>query len=365
MVELKRTPLYEEHLAAKAKLIDFGGWEMPVQYAGVIEEHHTVRTKAGLFDVSHMGEVDVKGKDALPFVQNLITNDVTKIQEGQILYSPMCYSNGGIVDDLLVYRYSTEHFYIVVNASNTEKDYAWMLEQTQGYDVQLDNISAQVAQVAIQGPLAEQILQKLTSTDLLEIKYYWFKDGEIHGVPCLLSRTGYTGEDGFEIYMAPDQAAEIWRKILEAGQPEGIQPIGLGARDTLRFEAKLPLYGNELGSEISPLEAGIGFFVKLTKEKFIGKEALEAQKEKGLTRKLVGLEMIERGIARSHYPIQKNGEEVGFITSGSFSPTLNKNIALALVRADLAEMGSPLEVMIRGKAVKAQIIPTPFYKRAK
>lgn len=365
MVELKRTPLYEEHLATKAKLIDFGGWEMPVQYAGVIEEHNTVRTKAGLFDVSHMGEVDVKGKDALPFVQNLITNDVTKIQEGQILYSPMCYTNGGIVDDLLVYRYSTEHFYIVVNASNTDKDYAWMLEQTQGYDVQLENISAQVAQVAIQGPLAEQILQKLTSTDLSEIKYYWFKHGEVLGVPCLLSRTGYTGEDGFEVYMATDKASEIWRKILEAGKPEGIQPIGLGARDTLRFEAKLPLYGNELGSEISPLEAGIGFFVKLTKEKFIGKEALEAQKEKGVPRKLVGLEMIDRGIARSHYPIQKNGEEVGFITSGSFSPTLNKNIALALVRADLAEMGSTCDVIIRGKAVKAQIIPTPFYKRAK
>lgn len=365
MVDLKRTPLYEEHHAAKAKLIDFGGWEMPVQYAGVIEEHHTVRTKAGLFDVSHMGEVDVKGKDALPFVQNLITNDVTKIQDGQILYSPMCYPNGGIVDDLLVYRYGTEHFYIVVNASNTDKDYAWMLEQTKGYDVQLDNISAQVAQLAIQGPLAEKILQKLTPTDLSEIKYYWFKHGEVNGVPCLISRTGYTGEDGFEVYMVTDKAPELWRRILEVGAPEGIQPIGLGARDTLRFEAKLPLYGNELSAEISPLEAGIGFFVKLAKEKFIGKEALADQKEKGLTRKLVGLEMVERGIARSHYPIQKDGEEVGFITSGSFSPTLNKNIALGLIHADLAEIGSTLDVIIRGKAVKAQIIPTPFYKRAK
>lgn len=365
MAELKRTPLYEEHQAAKAKLIDFGGWEMPVQYAGVIEEHNTVRTKAGLFDVSHMGEVDVKGKDALPFVQNLITNDVTKIQDGQILYSPMCYPNGGIVDDLLVYRYGTEHFYIVVNASNTDKDYAWMLEQAKGYDVRLDNISAQVAQMAIQGPLAEKILQKLSSTDLSEIKYYWFKHGEVNGVSCLISRTGYTGEDGFEVYMPPDKAPELWRKILEVGAPEGIQPIGLGARDTMRFEAKLPLYGNELSSEISPLEAGIGFFVKLAKEKFVGKEALEAQKEKGVPRKLVGLEMVERGIARSHYPIQKSGEEVGFITSGSFSPTLNKNIALGLIRADLAEVGSTFDVIIRGKAVKAQIIPTPFYKRTK
>jgi len=365
VAELKRTPLYEEHHAAKAKLIDFGGWEMPVQYTGVIEEHNTVRTKAGLFDVSHMGEVDVNGKEALPFVQNLITNDVTKIQDGQILYSPMCYPNGGIVDDLLVYRYSTEHFYIVVNASNTDKDYNWMLEQTKGYEVQLDNISSQVAQLALQGPFAEKILQRLTSTDLSEIKYYWFKHGEVSGASCLISRTGYTGEDGFEVYLAPDKAPELWRKILEVGAPEGVQPIGLGARDTLRFEARLPLYGNELGPEISPLEAGIGFFVKLGKEKFVGKGALEAQQKSGVPRKIVGLEMIERGIARSHYPLQKDGEEVGFITSGSFSPTLNKNIALGLIRADLAEMGSTLDVIIRGKAVKAQIIPTPFYKRAR
>lgn len=365
MVELKRTPLYEEHLVAKAKLIDFGGWEMPVQYAGVIEEHNTVRTKAGLFDVSHMGEVDVKGKEAFSFVQNLITNDVTKIQDGQILYSPMCYPTGGIVDDLLVYRYDNEHFYIVVNASNTDKDYAWMLEQTKGYEVQLDNVSGQVAQLALQGPFAEKILQRLTVADLSEIKYYWFKHGEVDGVPCLISRTGYTGEDGFEIYMAPDKAAGLWRKILESGAPEGIEPIGLGARDTLRFEARLPLYGNELGPEISPLEAGIGFFVKLSKEKFVGKEALEAQKEKGVPRKTVGLEMIERGIARSHYPLQKDGVEVGHVTSGSFSPTLNKNIALGLIRSDLAELGSILDVIIRGKAVKAQIVSTPFYKRAR
>lgn len=365
MTELKRTLLYEEHLAAKAKLIDFGGWEMPVQYTGVIEEHNTVRTKVGLFDVSHMGEVDVKGKDALAYVQNLITNDVTQIQNGQILYSPMCYPNGGIVDDLLVYRYDSEHFYIVVNASNTDKDYAWMIEHVKGYEVQLDNVSNQVAQLALQGPLAEKILQSLTTTDLSDIKYYWFKHGEIDGVSCLISRTGYTGEDGFEIYMTPEKAPELWRKLLEVGTPEGIQPIGLGARDTLRFEARLPLYGNELGPDISPLEAGIGFFVKFGKEKFIGKEALEAQKEKGVPRKLVGLEMIERGIARSHYPLQKDGGEVGFVTSGSFSPTLNKNIALGLIRSDLAEWGSTLEVMIRGKAVKAKIIPTPFYKRTR
>jgi aminomethyltransferase len=365
VTELKRTPLYEEHQKSRAKLIDFGGWEMPVQYAGVIEEHNMVRTKAGLFDVSHMGEVNVKGKDALAYVQHLITNDLTRIQDGQILYSPMCYPNGGIVDDLLVYRYGLEHFYIVVNASNTDKDFAWMQEQATGFDIQLENISSQVAQLALQGPLAERILQRLTEVNLAEIKYYWFKEGEINGIPCLISRTGYTGEDGFEIYCAPEKASGLWLKLLEEGSPEGIQPIGLGARDTLRFEACLPLYGNELGPDISPLEAGLSIFVKLEKEDFIGREALLEQKAKGIPRKLVGLEMIERGIARSHYPLQKSGEEVGFVTSGSFSPTLNKNIALGLIRSELAQMGETLEVMIRGKAVKAQIIPTPFYKRAK
>lgn len=363
MAELKRTPLYEEHVAAKAKVIDFGGWEMPVQYAGVIEEHMTVRTKAGLFDVSHMGEVDVHGQEALAFVQHLITNDVTKIADGQILYTPMCYPEGGIVDDLLVYRYNPEHFYLVVNASNTDKDYAWMLEQAKGFDVKLENISPQTAQLAFQGPLAEKILQRLADIDLSDIKYYWFTHGQIDGVPCLISRTGYTGEDGFEFYFAPEYAPQLWRKILAEGASEGAQPIGLGARDTLRFEARLPLYGNELGADISPLEAGIGFFVKLGKEEFVGKDVLQQQKENGLPRKLVGLEMIDRGIARSHYPLQKDGEEVGFVTSGSFSPTLNKNIALGLVRADLAVLGDTLDVMIRGKEVKAKIIPTPFYKR--
>lgn len=365
MTELKRTPLYEEHKKAGAKLIDFGGWEMPVQYAGVIEEHNTVRTKAGLFDVSHMGEVDVKGKEALAYVQYLITNDVTRIQDGQILYSPMCYPNGGIVDDLLVYRYNEEHFYIVVNASNTDKDFSWMQEKAEGFNVHLENRSNEVAQLALQGPLAEKILQRLTDLNLAEIKYYWFKHGDVDEIPCLISRTGYTGEDGFEVYLAPEKASQLWRRILEVGSAEGVQPIGLGARDTLRFEARLPLYGNELGPDISPLEAGLGFFVKFEKANFVGKDILLEQKEKGVSRKLVGLEMIERGIARSHYPLQKAGEEVGFITSGSFSPTLNKNIALGLIRADLAQMGETLDVMIRGKAVKSQIIPSLFYKRPK
>lgn len=363
MVGPKRTPLYEEHQAAKAKLIDFGGWEMPVQYAGVIEEHHAVRKKAGLFDTSHMGEIDVRGKDALAYVQMLITNDASKLQDGKILYSPMCYPTGGIVDDLLVYRYDLEHFFIVVNASNTDKDYSWMLEQVKNFEVSVDNVSDQYVQLALQGPLAETILQRLTKVDLSKIIYYTFTHGEVDGVPCLISRTGYTGEDGFEIYCSPEFGRQLWRKILEIGATDGVQPIGLGARDTLRFEARLPLYGNELGREITPLEAGIGFFVKLDKVDFIGKEALQIQKEQGVPRKLVGLEMVGRGIARSHYPLQKNGEDIGFVTSGSFSPTLNKNIALGLIRADLAVQGDVLDVLIREKAVQAKIIPTLFYKR--
>lgn len=363
MVEPKRTPLYEEHLAAKAKLIDFGGWEMPVQYAGVIDEHHAVRTKAGLFDVSHMGEIDVRGKEALAFVQMLITNDASKLVDGKILYSPMCYPNGGIVDDLLVYRYNQEHFFIVVNASNADKDYAWMVEQTEEFDVVVENVSDQYAQLALQGPLAETILQRITNVNLAQIKYYGFTHGDVDGVPCLISRTGYTGEDGFEIYVSPEYGRQLWRKVLEIGAPEGVQPIGLGARDTLRFEARLPLYGNELGPEISPLEAGLGIFVKLDKAAFIGKYALLTQKEQGVPRKLVGLEMIGRGIARSHYPLQKDGVEIGFVTSGSFSPTLNKNIALGLIRSDLAVQGDVLDVMIRGKAVQAKMIPTLFYQR--
>lgn len=365
MSELKRTPLYEEHLAAEGKMIDFGGWEMPVQYTGVIEEHNTVRTKAGLFDVSHMGEIMVTGPEALRFVQRIIANDVSRLDDKQILYSPMCYPDGGIVDDLLVYRFGPEYFFIVVNASNTDKDHDWMQEQAKGLDVTLLNVSAQTAQLALQGPAAEAILQRLTELDLSLIKYYGFEQGVVADVPCLISRTGYTGEDGFELYFAPEHAPQLWRKILQSGHPEGIQPIGLGARDTLRFEACLPLYGNELGPGISPLEAGLGIFVKLSKEEFIGRDALIEQKSSGIPRQLVGMEMVERGIARSHFPIEKDGQEIGFVTSGSFSPTLNKNVALGLVRSEFAIQGDTLDVIIRGKSVKARIVPSLFYKRSK
>jgi len=365
MTELKRTSLFAEHQKLGAKLIDFGGWEMPVQYVGVIEEHKTVRSKAGLFDVSHMGEIEIKGEDSLPFLQYLLTNDVSHIADNQIQYSLMCYPEGGVVDDVLIYRFHPEHFLLVVNASNTDKDFAWLESQAQSYKVQLKNRSQDYAQMALQGPLAQQILQKLTSMDLTQVKYYWFEEGEVASVPCLLSRTGYTGEDGFEVYCSPEQASYLWQKILETGREEGVMPIGLGARDTLRFEARLPLYGNEIGPDITPLEAGLGNFVKFTKGDFLGRDALLKQKEKGVPRKLVGLEMIERGIARSHYPLQKEGKEIGFVTSGSYAPTLNKNIALGLIAAEYAQLGETLEVMIRGKAVKAQIVPSQFYKRPK
>jgi aminomethyltransferase len=359
---LKRTPLYEAHVAAKGKLIDFGGWELPVQYGGIIEEHHHVRTKAGLFDVSHMGEIDAKGPSALKLVNKLITNDAGKLAINQVLYTPMCLPSGGIVDDLLVYRKEENHFLLVVNASNTDKDYQWMLDNMMD-GVEVKNISPETAQLALQGPLAEQILQKLTDLNLAEIKYYWFAEGKVAGQPALVSRTGYTGEDGFEIYLAPEYAKLAWDAILAAGQPEGVMPIGLGARDTLRFEARLPLYGNELAENITPLEAGLGIFVKLDKEDFNGKDALAKQKAAGAPRKTIGFEMIGRGIPRSHYPVLTDGKEIGFVTSGSFSPTLNKNIGLALIKAEAGAIGNEIEIVIRNKGVTAKIIKTPFYQR--
>lgn len=365
MTTLQRTSLYEAHAKAGAKLIDFGGWEMPVQYSGILDEHRAVRTKAGLFDVSHMGEIDVQGPGAEGMVNMLICNDAAKLADGQILYSPMCNHEGGIVDDLLVYRYSQEHFLLVVNASNTAKDFAWVIQLAPKYDVQVNNISAQTAQLALQGPLAERILQPLTDIDLSRIQYYWFDNGKVAGVNCLISRTGYTGEDGFELYFEPQFAVNLWEEVLAAGKEDGAQPIGLGARDTLRFEACLPLYGNELGDNISPLEAGLGIFVKLDKPDFIGKKALAVQKGASVPRKLIGFEMIERGIPRSHYPLAVSGREIGFVTSGSFSPTLQKNIGLGLIEAKEAETGKEIEVVVRGKGVKAKIISKPFYKRGK
>ena len=359
-----KTPLYDTHNASGAKIIEFGGWLMPVQYAGILEEHRAVRERAGLFDVSHMGEIKINGRQAEQLINHLITNDVAKIAINQVLYSPMCYPTGGTVDDLLVYRLAFDEYILVVNAGNIDKDLAWITEQAAGYQAQVKNISDQVAQMAIQGPKAEFVLQKLTLANLGAVRYYWLqRDVSINGTSCLISRTGYTGEDGFEIYCSKNEVASLWKAILEAGKPEGLIPAGLGARDTLRFEAGLPLYGHELSETISPLEAGLGMFVKLDKESFIGQEALRDRKVAGLDRKIAGVEMIGKGIARAGYICKQFERQIGMVTSGSYAPTLDKNLALALIEADLAVPGTKLAVDIRGKLVEAIIIKKPFYKR--
>lgn len=360
----KQTPLYETHLRYGGKIVEFGGWALPVQYTGIKEEHQAVRTKAGLFDVSHMGEVLVSGPDALVLLQKLMTNDVAKLQTNQILYTPMCYPDGGIVDDLLIYKKAANEYLLVINAANIEKDWQWLRDNIQDFAVKLENISDETAQLALQGPLAETILAELTDTKLSEIAYYWFKpEVEIAGKKVLVSRTGYTGEDGFEIYCRPDEIVHLWEMLMEAGKPLGLLPAGLGCRDTLRFEACLPLYGHELSAAISPVEAGIGFFVKLDKGEFNGREALAEQKAQGPKRKVVGFVMLDRGIARAEYPVMANGVRIGTVTTGSYSPTLNKNLGLALIQADYAKVGTKIEIDIRGKNLAAEVIGKPFYKR--
>lgn len=366
MSQLKRTPLFDIYKNYGGKTIDFGGWDLPVQFSSIKEEHEAVRTKAGLFDVSHMGEIEVKGPNSLPYLQKMMTNDVSKISTGGAQYTAMCYENGGTVEDLLVYKRADEDYLLVVNAANIEKDYAWLDKHLED-GVDIHNISENVAQLALQGPLAETVLQKLTATDLHSIGFFKFQqDVLVADKNALVSRTGYTGEDGFEIYCASEDAVHIWNRILETGKEEGVLPCGLGARDTLRFEATLALYGQELSPEISPLEAGIGFAVKLNKEaSFIGKEALVKQKENGVPRKLVGIEMIERGIPRHGYAVYSGDEQIGAVTTGTQSPTLKKNIGLALLDQSYSALETEVEVEIRGKKVKAKVVPTPFYKRAK
>ncbi|MDN5344465.1 MAG: aminomethyltransferase [Clostridia bacterium] len=365
MPELKKTPLYTEHVAAGAKMVEFGGWLMPVQYGGIIEEHRRVRTVAGLFDVSHMGEISVKGPDALPLVQKLIANDAARATGDRILYSPMCYPEGGVVDDLLVYPRGEGEYLLVVNAANIEKDLAWIQENASDYRVEVKDISPVTAQLALQGPRALAILQPLAGVDLAPLGYYRWTRGQVLGVDCLISRTGYTGEDGFELYFEAGQAPAMWRGILAAGQGVGLVPAGLGARDTLRLEAALPLYGHELSPTISPLEVGLGRFVKLEKGEFNGRAALAAQKEGGINRQLIGLAMVDRGIARPGYPVLVAGRESGYVTSGSYAPTLGKNIALALVAAGTAGAGAEVEVSIRGRGHRAVVVELPFYRRSR
>ncbi|MGH4138866.1 glycine cleavage system aminomethyltransferase GcvT [Clostridium sp.] len=364
MENLKKTQLHNIYKQYGGKLVEFGGWEMPIQFEGIISEHEAVRCDAGLFDVSHMGEVDIKGPEAFEFVQNLVTNDIEVLKDNQILYTFMCYTNGGVVDDLLVYKYSAQHYYLVINAGNIEKDVKWMSDNKGAYNVEIINSSDAVSEIAIQGPKSQNILQKITNLDLNEIKFFYFKrDVLVDGVKCLISRTGYTGEDGFEIYTSNEQIEKLWHKLLNIGKEDGLKPTGLGCRDTLRFEAALPLYGNELSQDITPLEAGLGFFVKLQKPNFIGKEALLKQKQQGLKRKSVGFEMVERGIPRHGYEVKAHGEKIGVVTTGYLSPTLKKNIGLALIDSKYCELGTEIEIVIRNKPLKAEVISKKFYKK--
>ncbi|MYL71898.1 glycine cleavage system aminomethyltransferase GcvT [Halobacillus litoralis] len=366
MADLKRTPLYSEYKKLGAKTIDFGGWDLPVQFSSIKEEHHATRTAAGLFDVSHMAEVMVEGPDSLSFLQKMLTNDVSKLEPGKAQYTIMCYEDGGTVDDLIVYHLDQDKYLLVVNAANRQKDYEWLKEH-QGGDVTVEDVSDEYVQLAVQGPKAEEALQTITDTDLSDIKFFRFKQGvTLKGVDgdALVSRTGYTGEDGFEIYLHADSGAQLWQAILEAGEPFGLKPIGLGARDTLRFEANLALYGQELSKEITPIEAGLNFAVKVNKESdFIGKDVLKRQKEEGPGRKLVGIEMIDKGIPRTHYDVLDGEEVIGFVTTGTQSPTLGKNVGLALINSEYTAEGTEVTVQVRKRKLKAKVVKTPFYKR--
>lgn len=366
-VQLRRTPLCDAHCALNAKLVEFGGWHMPVQYSGILQEHHAVRTAAGLFDVSHMGEIEIRGAEALKLVNYISTNNAAKLGIGQAHYSGLLYEHGGFVDDILVHKVADDHFFICVNASNQHKDYEHieLMRLKAGIDAEVDFASDRYAQLAVQGPKALQTLQKLTTTDLPAIKYYWFLDGQVAGHPARIARTGYTGEDGFEVYIAPEFAEDLWNKLLSAGQEFGILPCGLGARNTLRLESKMALYGHEITADTNPFEADLAWIVKMDKGNFVGRGALEAAASKGLTRKLVGFEMQERGIARDGYEAWIDGKPAGWVTSGGPSPTLNKNIGLCYLPVASAVPGTAIQIMIRNSPVHAITVATPFYKRAK
>jgi len=366
---LKQTPLNAAHRRLGGRMVEFGGWDMPVQYpAGTVEEHLRTRTRAGLFDVSHMGEIEARGPEAIAFVNRVCSNDVSKLIDGQAHYSALTTPEGTVVDDLLVYRFGPENLLLVVNASTTEKDWDWINSLKRDERVTLTNRSADFCQIALQGPGAIGILQTLTETPLEEIKYYHFREGRVVDIASIISRTGYTGEDGFEVYAASDKAEQIWDRILDAGRhgmPEGILPCGLAARNTLRLEAAMALYGHEITEETTLLEANLGWICKLNKGDFTGRDALARQKEEGLRRKLVGFEVAERGIARDGQDVYIGGAKVGQVTSGSPAPYLKKNIGMAYVPVEHASTGQQIQIDVRGRMVGAQIVSTPFYKREK
>ena len=358
---LKTTPLLDLHKELGAKLVPFAGWNMPIQFAGVLSEHTCVRERVGLFDVSHMGEIEVKGKDAKKFLQFLLSNNVEKMFDGSILYSLMCYETGGVVDDLLAHRFSENHYFLCVNASNSDKDYDWIARHASSFNVNIKNTSSETSQLALQGPDAKNVLQSLCDISLDDLSYYNFRKGMVNNVESLISRTGYTGEDGFELYLSPEKVSEVFRSLMEQGRSYGVQPIGLGARDTLRIEMGYPLYGNEIDNNPTPLDAGLGWVIKFDKGEFLGRGSLLKQKEQGsLRRKLVGLKLLTRGVPRAHYQVFKNGESVGEVTSGTFSPTLNTGVGLCYVSSEYSDVGSHLDVKIRDQLVATEVIQLPF-----
>lgn len=370
MSELKRTPIFPEYKNYGGKTIDFGGWDLPVQFAGIKHEHEITRTKAGLFDVSHMGQIVVKGPKSLQYLQEIVTNDVSKLSLKRAQYTFMCYENGGTVDDFLIYMLEKDHYLLVVNASNIDKDFKW-LQDNNNYDddVIIINESDNYAVLALQGPVAEEVLQTITDTNLKDISFFALETPVYFSTieeGAIVSRTGYTGEDGFEIYIDQASGRALWKLILEAGKDKGLEPVGLGARDTLRFEVNLPLYGQELTADISPIEAGLNFAVKVNKDAdFIGKKKLKEQVENGPARKSVGIEMIDRGIPRNGYLVLSEDEEVGFVTSGTQSPTLGKNIGQVLVKKEFSQIGTELLIQVRKRKLKAVVVETPFYKPEK
>ncbi|MCK6572924.1 glycine cleavage system aminomethyltransferase GcvT [Myxococcota bacterium] len=362
-MSLLRTPLFENVKAKGGRFVPFGGWEMAVQFAGIQSEHDAVRTGMGIFDVSHMGEIEIRGRDALAAVNRLITNDLTRIADGQALYTCMCQPDGGIVDDLVVYRYGPEHIFICCNASNREKDFAWIVEHLTGEARAVDR-SVEFAQLAVQGPAAPALVQRLTRVDLSPMKRYWFAEGEVAGIPSIISRTGYTGEDGFELYVPAAQGGRLWDALFDAADG-ALHPIGLGARDTLRLEMKFALYGNDIDATTSPLEAGLGWVTRLDKEGgFIGQDVLRAQKASGLTRGLIGFQMQGKVPARHGYAVvDADGQTIGTVTSGSFSPTLKTCIGMAYVPKSSTAPGSQIFVQVRDRAEAAVVVKTPFVAR--
>lgn len=361
-LKLKRTPLYEVHKSLGARLVDFAGWEMPVQYTGVIDEHQAVRSSCGLFDVSHMGEIEVSGAGAFDFVQTIMTNDIERVEDGQCQYTLLCYPDGGVVDDTIVYRYNKDRYLFCVNASNAGKVFEWLKKHADG-DTVVEDLSSAYAQIALQGPKSVEVLRGLLDADPEEIKHFHFYIGLVGGFEALVSRTGYTGEDGFEIYLDPSDAVAVWQALMDSGKAHGIKPIGLGARDTLRLEMGYPLYGHELSETITPIEAGLQKYVRLDDRDFIGEEALKKQAGEGVTKALVGFQMKDPGVPRAGYEIRSGGKKAGTVASGTSSPSLKTGLGTGFVPPSLKEPGTELEIMIRERGAKAVVVRMPFYKK--